>query len=117
MSNKTEVIELLKDARKRVAKNWIRGALFGSQGGVCAMGGIHRAINERYSESFRQAELFKETTNALAHQIFPAAPGEDRARSQVVTRFNDRSYRTKDEVLDKFDAAIKCLENEHGYPG
>jgi hypothetical protein len=112
-------IALLKDARKRIAKNWITGMLYNGGDGVCSVGALNRAARAQgngYSESKRaKYPGYREAMNAVAHQITPWKKDEppQRMREVVVINFNDNVAAGSADVLRRFDAAIKCLEKEN----
>jgi hypothetical protein len=112
MPTKLAVAALLKDAKERVADNWIQHSFDNSRGGVCAMGGIAKAMREESKYDSRDHQLFDAAVNALAWQMAPHNndSADKIVRHHDVASYNDSSFRTKKEVLEKFDAAIDCLE-------
>lgn len=84
-----EVIALLKEARREIARDgWVQGHYFGEHGGCCLMAvPFERAEGERLFQGFARALGFQNDAQA--------------------TLWNDEKGRTKEEVLARLDAAIR----------
>jgi hypothetical protein len=113
--------ELLKSARNKIDKDWIRGTWQRGKN-VCAMGAIDWALQKegevQNSASWRTklnclAALVADEINPEAYR-YRKAHGRGYADAQsTVIGFNDGAAKDKHDVLAVFDKAIATYEKEH----
>lgn len=100
-------VKVLKKARKLVAQpdGWIKGALDTGYR-VCAIGAVVRTATGKPATSFMEnaSGPAKQALTALTKAINPSYPTYE---PYIVYSFNDNTHRTQEEVVAKFDKAIK----------
>ena len=104
---KDQIINILKNARKRVARGWIQGQGQTPNGShVCSAQAIALQIME-------DEQVTRSSHYDTASKLLLAAAYEQ--TGQVwgsVPDWNDTTGRTQQEVLDTFDHAVKLAERD-----
>jgi hypothetical protein len=114
MPDKALVKQLLRSARDKVAASWIQGH-YQDGGSVCAVGGLRVAFSELLGDEVNEEldAVFIAALKAMAYQVEEDSNGVDRHTAEgIIIQYNDTRRRKKQDVIEKFDAAIECLEKE-----
>lgn len=97
------LVEVLREARSRVAYGWLRGAAYGMSNGrrhVCAQQAILDSTEDDYLRSRALTQLI-DTVNMRYQYVY---------RYDSIPDWNDQAERTKEEVLAAYDQTIARLK-------
>lgn len=101
-----DTFEVLTEARSSVERGWIQHTL-DFNGHVCAIGAIAQVARRNTTE-------YKRAGRALARKL-PLAyrPLMFLSVDFLIPIYNDRSWRTQDDVLRVYDKAIRKAKRKH----
>jgi hypothetical protein len=120
-----EELVIARRARDRIARGWCRNLLSDGVGNVCAMGALNFAWHGSpyYTSAVRDHIIYSRFFDLLKEEAVSRSKGERLPCRSVevsgqeameifkVTAWNN-SRKSKEEVLEGFDAAIRALEVE-----
>lgn len=102
-------INILKDARKLLEKGFTKGVYHNPDfTKFCSIGALEHALDDNFGSIYDQPmiSVYKQAQSALGKTIDPNCTFD----YETIIEYNDTH--TQEEVLAKFDEAIKSLESK-----
>jgi len=118
-------VQILTEARNKVADRWIQGRDTDSIGGFCSIGAVRSAhMNYWVREHGSLPEVIAEQMgfnadqervalhlNYAIRELYPEYEGYGEDTS-IIPDWNDADGRTQEQVLEMFDRALKIVERD-----
>lgn len=109
----TELVQALEKARSSVAHGWTKDRemrmVFGRRT-VCAVGALADGAMLLGNGGLKDSILFNQEVEVFTEAIGEVWPNRE---WETIPEWNDEPERTKTEVLETFDRALKIAERDH----
>ena len=118
-------VQILTEARNKIAGRWIQGRDTDNVGGYCSIGAVRSAhlsywLREHGSLSaviadrvpfYDDQERVSLHLNYAIRELYPEYEGYGEDTS-IIPDWNDADGRTQEQVLEMFDRALKIVERD-----